>query len=123
LALAGPLKDIQKPFVQKPVLGVIVLFTPVLSALEQVFIKDLCTLFCSSFPRSRLVSQSTPLKNIPQHDAATTMLHHRDGARLPPDMMLGIQAKEFNLGFLRPDNLVSHGPRVLYETFGKLSGL
>jgi hypothetical protein len=27
--------------------------------------------------------------------------------------MLGIQAKEFNLGFIRPENLVSHGLRVL----------
>jgi hypothetical protein len=32
-----------------------------------------------------------------------------DGARSPPAMMLGIQAKEFNLGFIRPENLVSHG--------------
>jgi hypothetical protein len=47
----------------------------VLRALEQVLIKDLsvpcsdqgslCTLLRSSFPRSWLVSQSLPLKNIP----------------------------------------------------------
>jgi hypothetical protein len=48
----------------------------------------------------------------PQHDATTTMLHRREGARFPPDMMLGIQAKEFNLGFIRPVILVSHGLRV-----------
>ena len=41
------------------------------------------------------------------------MLHHREGARFPPDVTLGIQAKEFNLGFIRPENLVSHGLRVL----------
>jgi hypothetical protein len=41
------------------------------------------------------------------------MLLYRDVARFPPDLMLGIQAKEFNLGFIRPDNLVSHGLRVL----------
>jgi hypothetical protein len=41
------------------------------------------------------------------------MLHHRDGARFPPDMTLGIQAKEFNLGFIRSENVVSHGLRVL----------
>ena len=48
------------------------------------------------------------------------MLHRRDGigqvmsgAWFPPDVMLGIQAKEFNLGFIRPENLVSHGLRVL----------
>ena len=36
------------------------------------------------------------------------MLHHRDGACVPPDVTLGIQAKEFNLGFFRPEDLVSH---------------
>ena len=40
------------------------------------------------------------------------MLHRRDGTRFPPDVMLGIQAKEFNHGFIRPENLVSHGLRV-----------
>jgi hypothetical protein len=40
------------------------------------------------------------------------MLHHRDGARFPPDVTLGIQAEEFNLGFIRLENLVSHGLRV-----------
>ena len=41
------------------------------------------------------------------------MLHHSDGAGFPPDVMLGIQAKEFDLGFIRPENLVSHSLRVL----------
>ena len=42
------------------------------------------------------------------------ILLYRDSARFPPDVMLGIQAKEFNLDFIRPDNLhlVSHGLRV-----------
>ena len=40
-------------------------------------------------------------------DAATTMLHRRDGARFLPDLTLG------NLGFIRPENLVSYGLRVL----------
>ena len=40
------------------------------------------------------------------------MLHCRDGARFLPDVTLGIQAKEFNLGFIRPENLVSNGLRV-----------
>jgi hypothetical protein len=77
----------------------------VLSALEQVFIKDLSVLcsFHLSF-KPDLVFHSLPLKNIPQHDAATTMLHRRDGARFPPDVTLGIQAKE----------------RVLLVPFGKL---
>ena len=48
------------------------------------------------------------------------MLHRRDGigqlmsgAWFPPDVTLGIQAKELNLGFIRQENLVSHGLRVL----------
>ena len=40
------------------------------------------------------------------------MLHCRDGARLPPDVMRGIQDKEFNLSFIRPENLVPHGLKV-----------
>ena len=55
------------------------------------------------------------------------MLHCRDGigqvmsgAWFPPDMTLGIQAKEFNLCFNRPENFVSHGLRVLQVDFGKL---
>ena len=59
-------------------------------------------------------------KTSPQHDAATTMLHSRDGARFLPDVKLSIQAKEFNLGFIRSENLVSHGLRVLSVPFGKL---
>ena len=55
------------------------------------------------------------------------MLHCRDGigqvmseAWFIPDMMFGIQAKEFNLCFIRPENLVSHGLRVIQVPFGKL---
>ena len=33
------------------------------------------------------------------------MLLLRDGGRFPPDVTLGIQAKEFNLAFIRPENL------------------
>ena len=42
------------------------------------------------------------------------MLHHGDSARFPPDMMFDIQAKEFNLVFIRPENVVSHGLRVFW---------
>ena len=42
-----------------------------------------------------------------------TMRHCRHGARIPPDVMIGIQAKKLNLGFIRPENLVSHGLRLL----------
>ena len=34
------------------------------------------------------------------------------GAWFPPDMTLRIEAKQFNLGFIRPENLVSHSLRV-----------
>jgi hypothetical protein len=74
--------------------------------------RPLCTLLRSSFP-SILTRLDCRWKRSPQHDAATTMLHHRDDARFPSDVTLGIQAKEFNLGFIRPENLVSHGKRVL----------
>ena len=75
--LAGPLKDIQR-LVQKPllccldcVLRVVLLEgepspqPEVLSTLEQIFIKDLCTFLCSSFPRAWSVSQSLPLEKHP----------------------------------------------------------
>ena len=64
ITLAGPLKDIQrsvlKPLLQclSCVLRVVLLEgeplpqSEVLRSLEQVFNKDLCTLFCSSFLRS-----------------------------------------------------------------------
>ena len=117
LSPAGPLKDIQR-LVPKPllcclgcVLRVVVLLvgdpspqSEVLRALEQVFIKDLCVL-CS-------VHLSLNPDWSPQLDAATTMLRCRDGARFPPDLTLDIQAKEFNRGFIKPDNIVSHGLRV-----------
>ena len=50
------------------------------------------------------------------------MIHCRNGARFPPDVMLGIQAKQFNLGFIRPENLVSHG-LCLPVPFGKLQAI
>jgi hypothetical protein len=49
------------------------------------------------------------------------MLHRRDGAMFPPDVTLDIQAKEFNFGFIRPDDLVSHGLRVFWQTPSGLS--
>ena len=51
------------------------------------------------------------------------MLHRRDGARFSPDEALGIQAKEFNLGFIKPDNLVSHGQSPLGAYWQTPSGL
>ena len=45
------------------------------------------------------------------------MLHCRDGARFLPDVTLGILGF---IGFIRVENLLSHGLRVLYMPFGKL---
>ncbi|KAI3351059.1 hypothetical protein L3Q82_005626 [Scortum barcoo] len=42
------------------------------------------------------------------------------GAWFPPNMTPGINAKEFNLCLIRPENFVSHGLRVLQVHFGKL---
>ena len=51
------------------------------------------------------------------------MLQRRDGARFPPDVMLGIQAKQFNVGFIRPEKLVSHGQSLgaFWQTPSRLS--
>ena len=38
----------------------------------------------------------------------------------PPDVTLVIEGKEFNLGFIRPENRVSDSLRVLSVPFGKL---
>lgn len=55
------------------------------------------------------------------------MLHHWDGigqmlssAWFPPDMMLRIEAKQFNLGFIRLEYHVSHSLSVLYMLFCEL---
>ena len=52
------------------------------------------------------------------------MLHRWDGivqvmsgACFPPDMMFRIEAKQFNLGLIRPENLVSHSLRVPLGAF------
>ena len=83
LALTGPLKDIQR-LVPKPLLHCLG------SVLRVVVL----------------------LEGEPSPYAATTMLHRRDGASFPPDVKLDIQTKELHFGFIRPENLVSHGLRV-----------
>ena len=81
--------------------------------LDKVFIKDISVLCPFSFP-STFTSPPVPAPT-PQHDATTTKLHCWNGigqvmsdAWFPPDMALRIEAKQFNLGFIRPENLVSH---------------
>ena len=93
----------------------------VLSALDQVFMKDI-SLLCSVQLSLNPYQSLSPCrwKWLPQHDGATNILHHLDGigqvmsdAWFPPEMMLRIEVKLFNFGFNRPENIVSHGLRVL----------
>ena len=105
-ALAGPLQDIQR-LVPKPllrclgcVLRVVVLLevepspqSKVLSALEHV--SSRISLYFAPFIFPSILT-SLPVPATEKHS-------HRDGARVPPDVTLGIQAKEFNLGFIRPE--------------------
>ena len=100
------------------------------SALNQVIIKDVSIYCCIHLSLDPDYSPSSCCwKTSPQHDAATTMLHCRDGviqvitsAWFPPDITLGIQSKEFNLSsdFIRPENFISHSLRVFQVPFGKL---
>jgi hypothetical protein len=39
-----------------------------------------------------------------------------------PGLTLGIQVKEFNLGFIRPENLISHGQSSLGDFWQIPSG-
>ena len=110
--LAGPLKDIQR-LVPKPllrslgcVLGVVVLLEDepspqfeVLSALQQVFIKDL-SICCAIHLPSILTSLPVPPAEKHIH-----MLHHMDG--------IGHVMSGAWFPFIRLENLVSHGLRVL----------
>ena len=67
-----------------------------MGALEKVFIKDLsvlCALHLSLDPDQS--PSPCHWKTSPQQDVNTTMLHHRDGARFPSEVTLGIQANEF----------------------------
>ena len=127
-ALAGPLKDIQG-VVPKPLLRclgcmlkVIVLLEgeplaqcEALSTLDPVLLRISLYFAPFSFP-STVTSPPSPCrwKTPPQHDSATTVFHHvMSGAWFLPDMMLRIEARQLNLGFVRPENLVSHSLGVL----------
>ena len=118
-ALAGPLKDIQR-LVPKPllcgldcVLRVKVLLEGEPSPQSEVlsgFSSRISLYFAPFIFPSILTSFLVPAaeKTSPQHDAATTMLHRRNGARFPLEVTLGIQTKEFNIGFIRSENLGCH---------------
>jgi hypothetical protein len=77
----------------------------VLSALEHVFIKDL-SIFAPLIFASILTSLPVPDTEKHPHSMILPPPCHRDGARFPPDVTLSIQAKEFNLGFIRPENFM-----------------
>ena len=139
-ALAGPLKEIHR-VVPKPllhclgcVLRVIVLLEGKPSAQSERRSWALWTRFSLrislyfapfSFPSSLDQSPSPCCWKKPsQHDAATTMLHCWNGIgqamRDAWFMKLWIEAKQFNLGFIRPDNLVYYSLRFLSVFFCRL---
>ena len=123
-ALAGPVKDIQR-LVPKPilhclgcVLRVVVLLegepsppSEVLSALEQVSSRISLYFAPFIFP-SILTSLPVPAAEKHPHSLMLPLPCYTVG--MVPGFLqtLGIQATEFNLGFIRPENLVSHGLRV-----------
>ena len=131
---AGPLKDIQR-HVPKPllhclgcVLRVIVLLeseplpqSEVLSTLEQVFIKDLSVLY-SMFP-TMLTCLPVPAAEKHPHSMMLPpcftvwdcICQVMSSAWFPPDVTLGIQAKDFNL--------VSHGQSTLGSFWQAPSGM
>jgi hypothetical protein len=116
-ALAGPLKDIQR-LVRKPlhVLAVCLGSLPCWKvnlcaslrswALWSRFSSGISLYFAPFLFPSILTILPVPDKTSPQHDAATTMLPCRDGARFSPDMTLGIQVKSYIL--------VSSDQRILF---------
>ena len=105
-------------------LGVIVLLehqsspqSKVVCTLKQVLIKDLPvfgSIHCSLYPYH-------------PYDAATPMLHGRDGVRrvmsctwFSPDIELCIQAKELHFCLIRPKNILPYVLRVFHKPFCKL---
>jgi hypothetical protein len=83
----------------------------VLRALNQVFIQDLKNL--CSFPS---ILTSLPVPVAVKHPYSMMLpppCFTLGMVSFPPDVMPRIQAKKFNLGFIRPENLVSHGLRAL----------
>lgn len=83
-ALSGPLKDIYR------------VIPKLLLCYLDCVLKDVSVQCCVH------LSLDAAAEKVPQHDAATTILHCRDGigqvksgACFPPDITLGIQPKEF----------------------------
>jgi hypothetical protein len=79
------------------------------------FAPFICSSIRTSFPIP------APEKTLPQHNAATTMLHRRDSAWFHPDVMLCIQAKELNVGFIRPGKKILF--LLVFESFRRLLAL
>ena len=126
-ALAGPLKDMHRLSL-KPllcslgcVLWVVVMLEgkpfpqfEVQSSFSSRISVYLAAFIFPSIRTSRLVPAAE------KHDVATAMLHCREGisqvmsgAWFHTDLTLGLHAKKFNFGFIRPENRDSHGLRVL----------
>ena len=75
----------------------------ILSALDQVLIKDISVL-CSVHPSLNPSHCPSPFS------VGMGIGQVMRGAWFPPDITLRIEAKQFNLGYIRPENLVSMSP-------------
>ena len=112
-ALAGPLKDIQR-LVPKPLLcclGCVLMVVVLLRSLV-LWTGSLCTLLCSSLPRSGLVSQS--LRNI----LTTWCYHHAFTVGMVSDFL-----QTWHLAFRQKSSiLVSSDQRILFLMVGESLG-
>lgn len=115
--LAGSLKDIHS-VVRKPFLCC--LCCVFLRVLRSRLSSRLCTLLHSSIVHCSSLTDGSflLLRNIPQHDAATTVLYSTNNISqimsitwFPPDMPLGIQTKELNFGQKTLERLSDHEKR------------
>ena len=115
-ALAGPLKDIQR-HVPKPLLrclGCVVRFIVLLPQSEV-----LGALYFSLFIFASIL-KSLPVPASEKHPHSLMLPTPWFTVEMVPGFLvtLGIQGKEFNFGFIRPDNLISHCLRVFRSLLG-----
>jgi hypothetical protein len=89
----------------------------VLIALAWVFIKHLLLILSLILTKLQVPAAEKHLHNmmlpLPCFTIGMVLAKGWNGAWFLPDVTFGIQAKEFNLGFIRPEKHVSHGLRVL----------
>ncbi len=93
----------------------------VLSALNQVFIKDISVFscICSSVFLSSLITSPAADKHPPRHDAAATMLHRWDDIMQVRSGAWFLSDMNKELRFIRPENLFFFIVRVIWVYFCK----